>query len=136
VSCAESEQLAQRFLAATRAADREELLRIFHPDLVWRIPVGAIPPFGGTHRGAERVAGMMLDSLAGTFVPGSIRHRVRLVLSDERHVMMELELRARARDGREYENAYVFVFEVEGGRIREFREHVDTTTAARFFSAP
>ena len=97
--CAENERLAHCFLAATREGDREELLRIFHPDLVWRIPVGAIPPFGGTHHGAEKIAAMMLDSVGDAFVPGSIRHRVRLVLSDERHVMMELELRARARDG-------------------------------------
>jgi ketosteroid isomerase-like protein len=132
---AANEQLVHRFLAATRENDREELLRLFHPDLVWIIPKGAIPPYGGTHRGAEKIADMMLASVGGTFVPGSMTHRILLTMSDDRHVMMELNLRAKTPDGREYDNYYVFVFECRNGRITELREHVDTTYAAKFFGA-
>lgn len=128
-----NEHLAQRFLRATREADREELLRLFDPDVRWSVPQGAIPPYGGTHQGAEHIADMMLASVGGAFVPGSMSHRVLLTLSDDRHVMMELNLRARTADGREYDNFYVFVFEIRDGRITQFREHVDTRYAAGFF---
>ena len=133
---ADNERLAHRFLAALRASDREELLRVFDPDLVWLVPAGAIPPYAGEHRGAERVASLMLGAVSGAFLPGSIRHHVRLVLGDARHVMIELEMEARTPDGRDYRNAYVFVLEIAKGRIRTLREHVDTTTAARFFAGP
>src|SRR5574340_700694 len=120
----DNELLAQRFLRATREGDREELLRILDPNVLWSVPKGAIPPFGGTHRGAERIADMMLASVGGTFVPGSMTHRVLLTMSDDRHVMMELNLRARTPDGRDYDNFYVFVFEIADGRVTQFREHV------------
>jgi ketosteroid isomerase-like protein len=128
-------QLAHRFLAATREGNRDELLEIFDPDLVWVIPKGAIPPYGGTHRGAETIATMMLDSVGRTFLPGSMAHRILLTMGEDRHVMMELNLRARTPDGRDYDNDYVFVFEIGDGRIRELREHVDTRYAAGFFGA-
>ena len=131
---AENEALARRFLDALRDSDRDGLLRVFDPDLVWVVPRGAIAPFAGEHRGAASVVERMLAAVGGAFVPGSVRHHVRLLLGDERHVMIELEIEARARDGRDYRNSYVFVLEIAGGRIREFREHVDTATAARFFA--
>lgn len=134
MSNAANEQLAQRFLAATRENNREELLRLLDPDLLWSVPKGAIAPFGGTHRGAENVANMMLASVEGAFVPGSVAHRILLTMSDDRHVMMELNLRAKTPDGRDYDNYYVFVFAIRNGRITEFREHVDTRYAASFFS--
>ncbi len=132
---AANEQLAQRFLAATRENNRAELLRLFDPDVVWVIPKGAIPPYGGTHHGAEKIADMMLASVGGTFVPGSMTHRVLLTFSDDEHVLMELNLRANTPDGREYDNYYVFVLKFRNGRIVEFREHVDTAYAAGFFGA-
>ena len=132
---AANEQLAQRFLAATRENNREELLRLFDPDLVWVIPKGAIPPYGGTHHGAEKIADMMLASVGGTFVPGSMAHRVLLTFSDDEHVVMELNLRAKTPDGREYDNYYVFILKFRNGRIIEFREHVDTAYAGGFFGA-
>jgi ketosteroid isomerase-like protein len=33
----------------------------------------------------------------------------------------------------DYDNDYVFVFELRGGRIAEIREHVDTRYAAKVF---
>jgi uncharacterized protein len=132
---ATNEQLAHRFLAAPRENNRAELLRLFDPDLVWIIPKGAVPSYGGTHRGAEKIADMMLASVGGTFVPASMTHRVLLTFSDDEHVMMELNLRAKAPDGREYDNYYVFVLTFRNGRITEFREYIDTAYAARFFGA-
>jgi uncharacterized protein len=131
---AANEQIVQRFFAALRENKLEELLQIFDTDMVWVVPKGAIPPFGGTHRGAENIAKMMLG-VGGTLAPGSMTHRTVLTLSDDRHVMTEINLRAKTRDGREYDNYYVFVFECRNGRITELREHVDTTYAATFFGA-
>ena len=131
---AANEQIVRRFLAAIRENNLEELLQIFDPDLVWVVPQGAIPPFAGTHRGAENIAKMMLG-VGGTLLPGSMTYRTLLTMSDDRHVMTEVNLRAKARDGRDYDNYYVFVFECPNGRITELREHVDTTYAATFFGA-
>lgn len=35
----------------------------------------------------------------------------------------------------DYDNNYVFVFELLGGKIAEIREHLDTRTAAQVFGA-
>ncbi len=40
-------------------------------------------------------------------------------------VIVELTNRGKAFNGKDYENEYCFVFELEGGKIRRIREYVD-----------
>ena len=131
----EHEQTARRLLDAMVGADAGRLRELVEPDLVWEVPRGAVAPYGGVHRGAEAIIELMTSAVSGAFVPGSAGIEVRALLSDATRVMIEAELRARAPDGRSYENGYVFILEFRNGRVAEIREHVDTALAAQFFAA-
>lgn len=128
-----NKKLAERFFDAISSADRAELLQIFAPDINWVVPQSAVPPFAGRHQGAEKIAGMMLDSVSVVFVANTVRHRILLSMADENRVIVETNMTARQAGGAEYCNFYVFIFECGNGLIREIREHVDTAYAIKFF---
>lgn len=130
----EMDQMAEAYFTNVCAADEAGLLAIFAPDVRWRIPKGAIEPFGGVHEGAENIAGMMLGAVGESFTAGSQEFRVVTTLIGEDTVCKETEMTATAPDGRRYCNDYTFFFEFENGRISEIREHVDTRYAAGFFA--
>jgi len=136
----ENEALARAYFEAIERGDRGGLVALFHPDVCWRIPKGAIAPYGGMHRGAEKIADMMLGAVGTAFVPGTQRIEVRLMLAQGDVVIAETRMTAKRppRPGSgeavpDYDNDYVFVFEIGNGRIVEVREHVDTRYAAEAF---
>ena len=121
------------FLAALEARDRDALLELLAPDARWVIPRSAPAPYAGTHRGRERIVELMLGASQHAFAPGTHRIEIRLLLGEADAVCAEVRMTARTPGGIDYENFYVFVFEFEGAKIRELREHVDTRHAAAFF---
>ena len=131
----ESNQAAVRaYFDALERGDRAALLALFRPDLRWSVPKGAIAPYGGVHTGAERIAELMLGALSAAFIPGTQRIAIRLMLAEGDVVIAETQMTARRPNGApDYDNAYVFVFELSGGEIAEIREHVDTRYAAQAF---
>ena len=126
--------LAESYFEAVCAGDAATLRSIFADDVVWRIPKGAIPPYGGTHQGAQKIVDMMLGAVGESFKEGSQRFDVRTTLIGEDVICKETEMSAIAPDGRTYQNDYTFFFVVRDGLIHEVREHVDTRYAADFFS--
>ena len=124
-----------RFFDAISAGDEAVLGEMLAEDARWVIPRSAPEPYAGRHRGAERIAGMMVGSIDGTFVADSVDWRPGVMVGEGDLVMAEANLRATTPDGRTYDNHYVFVaeFDPASGRIAELREHVDTRYAAGFF---
>ena len=58
----EMDAMAEAYFTTVCAADAEGLRALFADDLRWRIPKGAIPPYGGEHVGADRIVEMMLGA--------------------------------------------------------------------------
>jgi len=127
-----NKQVALDFFQALGRGDREAMHALVHEDLRWLVPDGAIL-HAGLHEGARQVFDDMLSAVDDTFTPGSNRTEIGLVVAEGDVVMVEARIHADAKDGRHYDNGYVFVFELADGRIRELREHVDTRYAAAFY---
>jgi len=136
----ENQAAARVYFEAIERGDRAALVRLFDPEVRWRVPKGAIAPYGGLHQGAQKIAEMMLGAVGTAFVPGTQKFDVGLMLAEGDVVIAETRMTARRppRAGKaeappDYDNAYVFVFEFAGGRLVEVREHVDTRYAAEAF---
>lgn len=132
--------VVRAYFEAIERGDRNGLIALFHPEVRWRVPKGAIAPYGGLHHGAQKIAEMMLGAVGTAFVPGSQRIAVGLMLAEGDVVIAETRMTAKrpARAGKpvpDYDNDYVFVVELEAGQIVEVREHVDTRYAAEAFGA-
>jgi ketosteroid isomerase-like protein len=135
VSVERNKAAVRAYFDAVARGDRGALLALFRPELRWRVPKGAIPPYAGLHEGAEKVVELMLGAVSAAFVPGTQRTEIGLLLGEGDVVIAETRLTAKRPGGApSYDNAYVFVFEfAPDGRIAELREHVDTRTAALVF---
>ena len=125
-------QIALDFFAALGRGDRKAMHALVHDDLRWVVPDGAIL-HAGLHEGASKVFDDMLSAVDDSFVAGSNRTEIGRVVAEGDVVMVEARIHADAKDGRHYDNGYVFVFELRDGRIAELREHVDTRYAADFY---
>lgn len=91
-------------------------------EVSWLIPGNL--PVSGLKKGKAGV----LEFLRGAaqLFPSGLRSEIRRVYCDGDVVIIELTNRGKLANGRDYENEYCFVYEVEAGKIRRVREYVDT----------
>jgi ketosteroid isomerase-like protein len=134
MSAEQHKQAARRFFRALEQRDRAALEQLLAPDVRWVIPRSAPEPYAGTHRGRERIIELMLGASEHTFVAGTHRIEVLLLIAEGDAACAEVRMSARTPRGPDYENFYVFLFWFAGESIRELHEHVDTRHAAAFFS--
>lgn len=132
----ENKRTLVALLEAIEASDREAIEALFLPDGRWVIPKGAPDSVAGMHRGAAKIAEMMVGAIDASFVGSTVDWRPGLIVGEGDVVMLEANLRATTPAGSVYDNHYVFVaeFDPRSGRIAELREHVDTSYAADFFN--
>jgi uncharacterized protein len=100
----------------------EAALANMSDDVSWLIP-GNIPNVSGLKRGKEEVR-KFVSGVGQTF-PQGLQTEIRKTHAAGDAVIIELTNRGKAFNGKDYENEYCFVFELEGGRIRRIREYVD-----------
>jgi uncharacterized protein len=100
----------------------EAALTNMSEDLSWLIP-GNVPNVSGLRRGKEEVRKFV--SGIGQAFPQGLQTEIRKTHAAGDAVIVELTNRGRAFNGKDYENEYCFVFELENGKIRRIREYVD-----------
>jgi uncharacterized protein len=66
---------------------------------------------------------------AAKIFPGGLKSDLNRVYADGDTVIVEMTNRGKVFNGKDYENEYCFVFEIEAGKIRRVREYVDTQKA-------
>jgi uncharacterized protein len=92
----------------------------------WLVP-GTTPGVSGLKRGKEEILKFM--SGVGQLFPEGLKSEVNKTHCDGDTVILELTNRGKVSNGKNYENEYCFVFELEGDKIGRIREYVDTQKA-------
>lgn len=95
-------------------------------NISWLIP-GDLPGVSGLKRGKDEILKFMAG-VGGRF-PEGLQSEIRKTYCDGDTVIIELTNRGKVVNGKNYENEYCFVFELEDGKIRRIREYVDTEKA-------
>ena len=94
-------------------------------DVSWLIP-GKLS-LSGLKKGKAAV--LDFSRGAAKIFPKGLTTDIRRVYGDGDVVVLELTNKGKVANGRDYENDYCFVFEIEGGKIRRVREYLDTHKA-------
>ena len=68
----------------------------------------------------------MCPAARAKIFPNGLACEIHRVYGDGDTVILELTNRGKLANGKDYENEYCFVFEVENGKVRRVREYVDT----------
>lgn len=134
--------------AATAARDRALIERyfdcvtrgdpavadLFADDVVWRTPQSS--PMPGPFEGRAAVLELMGAGVGLYASDPPLAIEPLAIAADGGRVFVELELTAQTAAGAPYRNQYVFVFRIEGDRIVEVHEHLDTLYAQRLLFDP
>ena len=121
------------FIQALRAGDIDRLEELLDEHCRWQIPQSSPPPFGGRHEGRAHILGLLAESLPGMFKPGIGGVELGEPVIEGSRAVVEAEISGETPAGKHYKNQYVFVIEIRGGRIAEFREYLDTQYANDVF---
>ena len=121
-----------RFLADLFGRDVESALEALDDDVEWIVP-GDSRYGGGAHQGRAAVVEFFADVL-GLFPDGLAVERSREWRGAD-GVVVEAVLAGQAANARPYRNDYVFVFDVDGAKVRRVREYCDTSHAEAVLGA-
>jgi hypothetical protein len=124
--------VAKRFIDALERRDGDALASVLHDEVVLESPY---PMLGGEDApGSRRCQGASVHAHMRNManVLGSLRFEdVIWRTTDDGLAMFEGDGRATLPNGRPYDNHYLMMFEVAGGKIVRWYEYFNPVTAAR-----
>jgi len=127
------EQVVRDLHAAITARDFARLRDLLDDRLAWE--VCGIDFAGAGIFDKAAILGTMPGMLE-VFEEGSPRMTITSLFRDGDWVIAEGTGAGVFRDGRSYENRYVFFHEIVDGRVRTLREYMDTQHMASLFAGP
>ena len=118
--------LIERAFEGLRTGDPSHFLPLFAEDIEWRV-MGS----SAWSKHAKGLAAVERDLVGPLFArfAGPYLNIPELVLADGAHVVVLAKGDATTHEGARYANDYCFVFRMQGGRIVEVREYMDTILA-------
>src|SRR5262249_40157832 len=119
----ENKQRLQRVFAELANGNARPFVDSFADDVRWTI-IGTTK-YSRTYEGKETVLKELLRPLRDR-MNGPIRIAATRFLADEDCVVVEARGEGTTRTGRAYNNTYCWVFRLDGGRVREITEYLDT----------
>jgi ketosteroid isomerase-like protein len=130
-------ELAEAYLVALQAKDKEAILAIVTDDFELEVPcnVSGTNDFSDSWRGLEAAAA----GWDNAFREIEVLHYTDLEFTggeDGKVAFAEGLGVMKMANGRPYENRYVFRFDVENGKIRRIREYLNPVTSAVAFGIP
>ncbi|MGW4526176.1 nuclear transport factor 2 family protein [Amycolatopsis sp. NPDC004378] len=127
MSAAENKQLLKTAFDGWAAGDIRPLLAAMADDVTWT--VSGHNSWSGSFRGKDAVRRDLLGPLGEQFEGTYTSTASRFVAEDD-VVVVETRGSVATKTGRRYDNQYCFVFRLDGGRIREITEYMDTQLVA------
>lgn len=123
MSAESNRELVTNFWGAFSKGDIKTAFASLSDEVSWLIP-GNLPNLSGLRKGKGEILNFARN--AAKMFPSGLKSELRRVYCDGDTVLIEMTNRGKLFNGRDYENEYCFVFEIEGGKIRRVREYVDT----------
>ena len=132
MGAAENKQLLQRIFADLESGEPGPFIGVLADDVRWTI-VGSTD-WSRTYDGKNAVLGELLGPLRDRLT-GMIKVTVARILADEDCVVVEARGEATTKNGRPYNNTYCWIFRLDGGKVHEITEHLDTELVATALGA-
>ena len=120
-----SEEFVVRFLEVLSTGDLEKLRPMVHEEATWE-PMGKSIPGAGLHVGRKGIIDEFLGPVRGLFEPGEPKVEILNMISKGPQVAAETQGRGTLKNGKAYDNRYVWIFELKDGMLYRLREYMDT----------
>ena len=128
----ENKRLMQQVFDELARGNSQALIEVMADDVNWHIT--GTTKFSRTYQGKalliEELVGPLFSQLAGDLSMTADRF-----IADGDHVVVECRGKSTTKTGRPYNNKYCFVFRLEGGKIKEVTEYMDTQLVVTTFGS-
>ncbi len=118
-----SRALVLDYLRAQGEGDSDRIASILDPDVHWR-PPGASGL--GQPKGREAVLETMAKAGADFFDLTTMKVEIKWIVAEGERVIVRQRAEAKATNGRDYDNEYVWIYICRDNKIVEIEEHVDS----------
>lgn len=125
--------LITRVMAALAEGDRAPFAAAMHEDAAWIMK--GTTEWSGAYHGTADIRARLLKPLYDNFT-STYRNRASAILADGDRVVVECEGDVMTRSGAPYNNQYCYLFRLEGGKIVELVEYMDTALVDRVLEKP
>jgi uncharacterized protein (TIGR02246 family) len=127
LTAAENKQLVRTAFDAWATGDIRPLIAAMADDVTWT--VSGHNSWSGTFTGKDSVRRDLLAPLGEQF-DGTYTSTASRFVAEDDVVVVETRGSVATKAGPRYDNQYCFVFRLDGGRIREITEYLDTQLVA------
>ncbi|MBT8114568.1 MAG: nuclear transport factor 2 family protein [Arenicella sp.] len=117
--------IVQQFFDARSAGDAEALAALLSADVVWVPP----PSLRSPVEGVENVSDRLVNGVAAATL-NNVQRRILHMVAEGDVVVTRQRFLSETRGGERYDNEYVWMFYLSGGRISRIEEYTDTFHAA------
>ena len=126
-------QHIQQIMAELDKGNGQPFVEAMADDFSWTIPGNT--PWSRTYRGKQVVINELLRPLYAQFATPYVS-TTRRVMADGDMVIIEFDGRVTTKAGKAYNNHYCYVCRMEGGRMKELMEYLDTALVGSALEAP
>lgn len=121
-----SKTIVEEYLAARSAGDKETMASYMTDDVEWHLPKSSSrPPL----KGREAIDGLAGGVAGQLFDLSTMKRDVTRITAEGDVVVVEQTVTAKTKDGKDYVNDYVWIYELRDGKIARAIEHADTLNA-------
>ena len=123
----------QNIMAELDKGNGKPFVEAMADDFSWTIPGDT--PWSRTYSGKQVVLDELLRPLYAQFATPYLS-TTRRVMADGDRVVIEFDGRVTTKAGKAYNNRYCYVCRMEGGRIKDLMEYLDTALVNSALEAP
>ena len=120
-----NEQIARSFFETLSTGNLERIRPLFHEQASWTVMATGIPG-AGEKKGRNAIVDEFLGPVRGLFVDGDPKLTIDHMICQGSVVATEARGIGQLKNGKKYNNRYVFVLEIKDGKIFALREYMDS----------
>lgn len=133
MSANENKELMQRIFAGLAKGDGQPFRESLAEDFTWTLT--GTTAWSRTYRGREAVLRELVGPLFAKFADTYTNTAQRFIAEGD-HVVVECRGRVTTKAGPRYDNSYCWVCRIEGGKLKELTEYMDTQLVATVLGDP
>jgi ketosteroid isomerase-like protein len=130
MSASENKQLMQSIFAEMAKGNSRPLVEAMAEDFRWTVM--GHTKWSKTYAGKQVVLNELF-ALLRSRIEGHIRTTAHRFIAEGDYVVVEARGNNTTKTGKAYNNAYCFVFRLEGGKLKELTEYMDTELVTATF---
>ena len=120
---AANKQVIRNMFAGLSRGDGNAFLNALAEDVRWTIIGSTV--FSGTFNGKQEAVAKLLEPL-GEKVEGGVQIEILNIIGEGDWVTIQAQGKATTKAGKPYNNSYAHFFRLEGGKVKELVEYLDT----------